>query len=257
MPKFFAQTDGLPKIALIVATVLASNCLALAQSPGVTPILVELFTSEGCSSCPPADALLRKLDAQQPVAGAHLIVLEEHVDYWDDQGWKDPFSSHEFTLRQDEYARRLHVRAPYTPQMVVDGAYEFVGNDGRRAAEVFASAKALPTVAIRLGAVKTEGGKVHAHIEIENVPSTAEVYAAVALEQAESQVARGENGGRSLRHVAVLRSLTSAGNVSASQAVSKDVILPDPSHGQPCRLIVFLQEQAAGKITGAAVANFN
>ena len=99
---------------------------------GVSPgILIELFTSEGCSSCPPADELLRKLDAQQTANGLQLVVLGEHVDYWNGTGWRDRFSSRDYTDRQEEYARRFRTSGPYTPQMVVDGRREFVGNDPR------------------------------------------------------------------------------------------------------------------------------
>ena len=146
---------------------MSSVCLAVfsgltsfaSDSAQPVPIVVELFTSEGCSSCPPADSLLRKLDSSQPIAGAHLIVLEEHVDYWDDLGWKDPFSSHEFTLRQSAYAERLKVRAPYTPQMVIDGNFEVLGSDARRLQAVLDSSRSLPTVAVRLSDVKFENGK--------------------------------------------------------------------------------------------------
>src|ERR1700740_3305099 len=102
-------------------------------SPMRTPVLIELFTSEGCSDCPPADALLEKLDRSQPLRNVEMVVLSEHVDYWDDIGWKDPYSSHEFSIRQSDYAHRFRLDGAYTPQMVVDGDAQFVGSAERRA----------------------------------------------------------------------------------------------------------------------------
>src|ERR1044072_3572695 len=115
-------------------------------------VLVELFTSEGCSSCPPADALLERLDRAQPVAGAQIIVLSEHVDYWNHIGWADPYSSPAFSARQQQYARRFRTQGPYTPQMVVDGRTEFVGSDARSAESSIRDAFGQPKVAVRITA---------------------------------------------------------------------------------------------------------
>ena len=101
--------------------------------PARTPVVVELFTSEGCSSCPPADQLLTKLEAEQPVENAEIIALEQHVDYWDNGSWTDPFSSNSATTRQYDYARALGNGNAYTPQMVVDGRAQFVGSSERQA----------------------------------------------------------------------------------------------------------------------------
>jgi hypothetical protein len=240
------------KISLV--TFLLLICLgATAESAAPTPIVVELFTSEGCSSCPPADALLRRLDSSQPIAGAQLIVLEEHVDYWDDLGWKDPFSSRDWTLRQTEYAQRLNVRAPYTPQMVVNGGVELLGSDSARAGKVFDQERSLTVVPIHITDVRIERGKVHAHVETGEVPAKAEVFVALALDHADTEVKRGENGGRHLEHVNVLQNLSGAGKVQKGQSFSKDVVVSAGKPGIIYRLIALIQEPDQGKIVGATV----
>jgi hypothetical protein len=239
-------------IALLAITTAPAPC---ASSVSPTPILVELFTSEGCSDCPPADRFLRTLDSTQPVAGAQLIVLEEHVDYWDDLGWRDPFSSHVFTLRQQDYVDRMRLASAYTPQMVVDGAYQFVGSDLRSAGKAFQNAGSMAKVGIRISSLKFDNGKLLAHVETDALPSKADVLVALALEHAESQVLRGENGGHHLEHVAILKTLEKIGKPDKGQAFSKDVSLGERLD-QPGRLVVFVQEPNQGRVLGAAVQPF-
>src|ERR1051325_10193759 len=205
------------------------------SSKTLTPVVVELFTSEGCSSCPPADTFLRDLDRTQPISGAELIVLSEHVDYWDDLGWKDSFSSHDVTERQKNYARRLRLSGPYTPQMVVDGTSELVGSDRARAARAFDQAKASPKVAVRISSLASDNRNVRAHIETDSLPAAADVFVALTQDRAQSQVLHGENGGRRLEHVAVLRQLVPAGHARKGESLAKDVSLrldlpAQPSH---------------------------
>jgi hypothetical protein len=233
---------------------------AASSSTDVHPILVELFTSEGCSSCPPADAFLEKMDASQPVPGAQLIVLSEHVDYWDHDGWKDPNSSPALTERQIAYVRALQLKEPYTPQIIVDGTSELRANDQPQAGKVFQDAGAALKVPVRIGEVTVEAGSpsiVRAHIEADGTPDkrNAEVYVAVALNRVESQVSRGENSGRQLTHVAVVQQLTNIGKLQKGKSFDETVQLKlkpgtDPKN---IRLVAFVQEPGPGKVLGAAL----
>ena len=161
----------------------------LAASTAMTaqrqPVLVELFTSEGCSSCPPADALLEKLDRDQPVAGAQIIVLSEHVDYWNHDGWTDPFSSAAFTARQETYTRRFGIDGPYTPEMVVDGNAECNGSDARKAESAIRRAIGEPKVGIRMRAAAS--GEAAVTLEVDALPEgaihKANIYVAHAADR--------------------------------------------------------------------------
>src|SRR5713101_6225858 len=153
---------GLALISLAILTsgaFVRPNAQTSSSSPGAarTPVVVELFTSEGCSSCPPADALLARLTEQQFYENAQLITLEEHVDYWDDQGWADPFSSHDWTLRQYVYAGTLKNGNPYTPQMVVDGTVEFVGNHSLKAREAILKVASNAKIPVMLAPESPKG----------------------------------------------------------------------------------------------------
>jgi len=199
-----------------------------------SPILVELFTSEGCSSCPPADRLLESLDPQ-------VIVLSEHVDYWDRLGWRDPFSAHANTVRQEGYARGFGTTGPYTPQMVIDGVTEFVGNDTRRATVEIARARTREKIGVHL--TRTASG---VQVQIDPAPKSAEVWLALADDRATSQVAAGENKGRQLHHVAILRSLRKLGSVKRGAAFEQSVAVPAGTG----RVIVFVQDGGLGKVYG-------
>jgi len=229
-----------------------------------TPVLVELFTSEGCSSCPPADALLEKLDRSQPVNGAELIVLSEHVDYWNDIGWQDPYSSHEYSERQSAYAARFGRGGIYTPQMVIDGHFELVGSDERGAIRALENESKFAKVSLALSAVRIESNnKLDLHVESDPLgPSAAAhsagLFLAIADDTDESQVSRGENAGRTLKHVAVLRSLVEIGKVEKSDKFSRDVTVnfnnQDRRH---LRIVGIIQERSGGRVLGVASARLS
>lgn len=219
-------------------------------------ILVELFTSEGCSSCPPADALLRQLDAQADKTASEIVVLSEHVDYWDGQGWHDRFSSHDYTERQEEYARRFRIDEPYTPEMVVDGTAQFTGNDVGRLQSALRDAAIHAKTSLKVDAREINPSEIVVSFEAGQLPSGskhADLYVALADNQDETKVGGGENSGKSLQHVAVLRSLQKIGKVGP-EGLQKEVKLRLPK-GEPgnLRLVAFVQEPDNGPVLGATV----
>jgi hypothetical protein len=248
-----------------VLTFVLGFCLAaLAKPAGAgdaptarTPILVELFTSEGCSDCPPADAFLQKLD-QQPFPATEMIVLSEHVDYWNHDGWKDPYSSALYSERQAAYAGEFDLRSVYTPQMVVDGSSEFVGSNQASASKAFAKALTATKIDVRLSSISIDpASSLRAHLETAALPKgqKADVYVALALNHAQSQVSAGENAGRKLSHTAVVRLIAKVGSIQNNQPFDEDVHLKLPS-GAPAsdlRLVAFVQQAHQGKILGAAM----
>src|SRR5689334_11871955 len=213
-----------------------------------TPVIVELFTSEGCSSCPPADQLLAKLETQQPVAGVHIIALSEHVDYWDRLGWRDPFSSAQFTGRQQDYARQFRDNGPYTPEMVVDGITGFVGNQSGDALKAITQAGRAPKASVRIAAAD---GKVT--IQADGVKQAADVVVAITERNLLSNVARGENAGRKLQHTAVVRWLRVAAKTRPGEPFSGEIgIAPEKGwKAENLYAVVFLQDRSSRKILGA------
>lgn len=227
-----------------------------ATAPPV-PVLVELFTSEGCSSCPPADTYAERLDHAQPIPGVALIVLSEHVDYWDHDGWKDPYSSASLTERQSEYERALGLSTPYTPQIIVDGTAVLKG-DAQQLKAIYDKAGEESKLSVRLAAVNVAPSNlVRAHVDVDgsSVKHGADIYLAVALDHAESQITAGENNGKRLSYVSVVEELKKVGKLQKGKDFSQDVELklksaPDPKN---LRVIAFVQESGPGKVLGAAV----
>ncbi len=227
-----------------------------AQDTG-TPVLLELFTSEGCSSCPPADQLLTEIDREQPIKNVDLIVIGEHVDYWNHGGWVDPYSSALFSARQQHYANFSHVDDVYTPQLVVDGTSQVVGSNWSKARAAIDAASHSRKVAISLQSTNT-GSKSSFTARIGQDPlitGTEDVYLVVAADGTSSQVKGGENSSRHLSHTAVADSITKIGKISPQSAFEKTFEVPAHSKwGGPVRVIVFVQDPKTGRILGASRA---
>jgi len=252
--------------ALVGATLIARS--GAPQTPASTaakqPVIVELFTSEGCSSCPPADALLKQLSESQPVDGALVLALEEHVDYWNQDGWTDPFSSHDFTDRQTDYTAQLHVRGAYTPEMVVDGATEFIGNRAGEAEQTIAGAAKTPKATLTLQpASDSSKSKAVFNVQVENVPATVnngfELWVAVTEKDLATDVKKGENAGENLKHADVVRTLHKAQTIKRAGDPIKPVAvdLKDNWNRQNTRVVIFLVDKSSHHIVGAAAASLS
>lgn len=232
-----------------------------ASDSGRKPVVVELFTSEGCSDCPPAETLALKME-KQPLSGIDLIVLEEHVDYWNHGGWNDPYSSSEWTQRQREYVSKVGGDSPYSPEMVVDGESQFVGSNGRAAQQAIEKAAHEPetNVTISEGSAdpkdaadfKITAGK----LEGDASGGPVEVWIAVTEDGLHSSVGAGENAGHTLYHAAVVRYMHKVGVAQASgdAAFTGDahVKLNSKWNRNDLNVVVFLQDKKSLKILGAA-----
>lgn len=223
-----------------------------------TPIVVELFTSEGCSDCPPAEEFARKME-EQPLAGVDLIVLEEHVTYWNQYGWFDPFSSPDWTVRQMEYVGKSKSPQPYTPEMVIDGQQQFPGSNAAKAqAAVDAVLKEPQTnVAVTTESVSPKGeaefkvavGK----LEGSTPGNQAEVWLGVTEDGLYSKVDAGENSGHTLYHAAVLRYLHKIGVAQdAGFTGEAKVKLNSKWDRKNLNIVAFVQDKKSLKIIGAA-----
>jgi hypothetical protein len=222
--------------------------------------IVELFTSEGCSSCPPADALLRQVNLKQTNAGQLIVGISEHVTYWNNLGWRDPYSLPVFTERQSVYASRLSAEGSYTPQMVLNGRDQFVGSNGGalRHALLDDSRRSHLDLSI-LSSNRTPSGVDVTFSLKQPVAKPLDIIAVLTDDADRSDVLRGENGGRLLQHVSVARSLTRVATVKGDSEQSVHLPLPDgleADSNSGHHLILFAQEPNQGAILGAATVPF-
>ena len=245
-----------PALLIFVCVALANGSAAAPEA--AVPVLVELFTAEGCSSCPPADTLLEKMIEAQPTSGAVIIGLGEHVDYWDRLGWKDRFSSAALTSRQQKYAARSKSDDVYTPQMVVDGKEAFVGSDLSAARRAIERAVAAPHGVVRITCDVSPANIVNVAMAVSNLPASspgdrADIVVAVTEDHLSTEVKRGENQGRTLTHAAVVRELRTVAE-ALGPSPSGDVkfkIAPEWIRAN-LKVVAFVQERGSRRVLATA-----
>jgi hypothetical protein len=241
-----ARTIATASVAagLLAAALIVSPMRGAAPPPvriGDTPVLVELFTSHGCSSCPPADQLLSYMKNDPPLRG-RVILLAYHVDYWDRLGWKDPFSSKTATARQGEYVRAFQLESSYTPQVVVDGAKYMVGSDSG---------------AVYRAVAEESGRKPEAKVRVSVKNNVAEITGegrgdlqlAIYEDGITTQITRGENAGRTITNDAIVRQFTRLGSIDGKPFTKHIPLTLDPSWNQSkSGVVAFLQDPTTKRI---------
>jgi hypothetical protein len=210
--------------------------------------VVELFTSEGCSSCPPADALIEKIQKEsndQPV-----YILAFHVDYWDRLGWKDSFSSAAYSKRQNQYSQWLNAQV-YTPQAVVNGSKEFVGSkEGAMRSAIKDQLQKGSSAGLELSDIKRDEGKITLQYHVQLKPANTSLLLALVEKNAVSKVLRGENGGRTLSHVQIVRNLQTI-HLNGQNNGAGTLEIPAGLDGNGLEVIAFLQNNSNGEIIAA------
>ncbi|MEU8160132.1 DUF1223 domain-containing protein [Micromonospora parva] len=212
--------------------------------------VVEMFTSQGCNSCPPAEELLSEIERDARAHGQNVFALGFHVDYWDNLGWPDQFADPAYTARQEAYARAFGTRGLYTPQMVVNGSVEFVGSDRRRAASTIMSAmSSRATTALTLSVAGFGGDRVLVDYRTERPPAGAVVNVAVVQRGLDSDIARGENAGRTLRQDNVVRAFRSV--VLDAERGQVELATPPDLDPRDASVVGYVQESGERAIVGA------
>ena len=246
----------IPSIFLAIPSLLTAQ----ATPPHPKVVLVELFTSEGCSSCPPADALLRMINGTTTGSGQLIIGISEHVTYWNSLGWADPFSAPTYTNRQNAYGGAFHLDSVYTPQMIINGRHQFVGSDRAALDKALHAEQSQPIpIDLRILSTSTAGNQLTVAFFAAGDASLrgSDIIAVLADDADQSSVLRGENSGRTLAHVAVARSLMPVAKLEATPEQTITLALPASFHGKPGHhLVLFAQQSSTGLVLGADSKSF-
>ena len=214
--------------------------------------VVELFTSEGCSSCPPADELMAKLQTENK--DKNIYFLAYHVDYWDRLGWKDQFSSNEFTVRQQQYQKWLNLYVMYTPQFIINGTTEFAGYNETTLSKKISDALAMQqTSNLELTAKTDDKDSISIHFKTNEIQQNSNLFIATIQKDAISKVARGENKGATLHHVQIVKQLK--GFVLNEKEGNIAIEKPANFNTKDWELIGFIQNTSTGKISATAKVN--
>jgi hypothetical protein len=214
-------------------------------------ILLELFTSQGCSSCPSADKLVEKtlLDAQK--SGKKVFALSYHVDYWDRLGWKDPYSQAQFTQRQYDYSKWMNSENVYTPQIVVNGQDEFVGSDSKKMNQTLSQlADGGSKINFQFENIDWKREVVNLEINISDLPKNSQLNVALVNKNTETNIPRGENEGRKLTGANVVRVLQKLQLTALKNKVN--LLIPNDLEKSNARIIAFIQDKNTHQILGVS-----
>jgi hypothetical protein len=252
------QTIALAVAAISLCTpakIFAQTRPAKAPLPHPSAVLIELFTSEGCSDCPPADELLRQVSGRQTEDGQLIVGISEHVTYWNRLGWRDPFSADQYTERQNAYGTHFGLDSVYTPQMVVNGREEFVGSDRRALVAALASEAQRKQIELHITSAQIAEKNITFSYSAMGLPANGSLQlVAVMVDDVDrSNVSRGENSGRELIHASVARAIAPLGALHETEQQSVSLPLPpsftaNPSVGH--YLVLFAQQDELGAVLG-------
>jgi hypothetical protein len=243
---YIMRTAAILIFVLVVSLICVARHASAADSTR-TPVLVELFTSEGCSSCPPVDRLVTDLQQRQPIPGAQVILLSYHVDYWNQLGWSDRFSSHDYSARQERYAQLLVQDSVYTPELVINGKE---GGPDRLNDDIRTASVSAQNVVLSLAPKQSQVIAISAHGPANG---HAHIYAAVTEDGLTTSVRAGENGGRTLSHSGVVRRFTDLGQLDNGSFARDFTPALDPQwQRSKLTFVCFAQDTATGKVLGVA-----